>query len=226
MAKSYVMNVSLIDLIHKMESGGILTPNFNRGFVWNRSQIKSLFESIYLGYPIGIIFTVQGDFDDFIPSPEEQSHFPKSRVELHSDQSSILWVIDGSQRLAALYSVLKDSSLGVNLYFDLVEKEFLYTPKAKNKSSTIKMSDLFSYKDFMEFQENLFFSTSSQDLLKDVNDLHFRFQNYQVAMQVIADVDENEVIDVFTRLNMSGRALRKDEIEKAKSYKKPNKSSQ
>ncbi|GAB1053562.1 MAG: hypothetical protein Sw1PiTSA_41000 [Shewanella algae] len=226
MAKSMVTNVTLIDLFHKMESGGIRTPNFNRGFVWNKSLVKSLFESIYLGYPIGMILAVQGDFDDFIPSSKEQSHFPETVEDIYFNNSSTLWIIDGSQRLAALYGVLKGRSLDISLHYDLTEKEFVYKPKAKNKNSTIRMSDLFDYKAFMDFQDNLFSSESHKELLKEVNNLHSKFQNYQVAMQVVADIDSNEVIDVFMRLNMSGRSLKKDEIEKAKSNKKPNKSSQ
>lgn len=218
MAQSYVTTVTLIELLHKIESGGILTPNFNRGFVWGKPEIKSLFESIYLGYPIGMILAVTGVSDDYIPSHPESSHFPVQKDALNSS-GPILWVIDGSQRLAALYSVLRESSLGIDLYFDLVEKIFIYNPKEKNRLATIKMSSLFDYKSFIDFQDGLLSSDLHSKLMPEINSLHSRFQNYQVVLQVMNVSDRNEVANVFARINMYGRSLSKNEILKARRYK-------
>jgi uncharacterized protein with ParB-like and HNH nuclease domain len=211
------MTMTLIDIFHKMENGSILNPSFNRGFVWKKAQIKALFESIYLGYPIGMILAVRGEGFRFENSRSTKSHFPDVGYD-HSYSS--IWVIDGSQRLSALYSVLRKSSLGIDMYFDVVEKEFVFKPKEKNKKATIKMSDLFDYKAFMQAQENLFFEESFKVMLDDLNELHRKFQDYQVPMQIIEDVNDNEVIEIFSRLNMSGSSLKKSEVEKANSYKK------
>lgn len=223
MARTSIMSITLIDVFHKMENGSILSPAFNRGFVWKKSQIKAIFESIYNGYPIGMILAVRGENFNFTNSSPDVSHFPD--VEYDNGYPST-WIIDGSQRLAALYSVLRKGTLGVDVYFDLIEKEFVFKPKAKNVKATVKMSDLFDYKAFMQAQDNLFFEDSFKAMLDDLNDLHRKFQDYQVPMQIIEDVDDNEVIEIFSRLNMSGSNLKKSEVEKANSYKKPNKASQ
>jgi uncharacterized protein with ParB-like and HNH nuclease domain len=207
-----------MELLHKMENGGILTPSFNRGFVWKESDIKSLFESMHLGYPIGIILAFRGAFDHYTPSLPEFSHFPLKKADF-SSSDSILWVIDGSQRLAAIYSVLRESSLGIELYFDLIKGEFLYDPKDKSDPVIINMSVLFDYNAFMDFQDRLLSSDEHRYLMSDVNNLHSRFQNYQVVMQVMTDTDGDDIANVFARINMSGHALSNDEVKKAKSYR-------
>ncbi|PVZ41320.1 DUF262 domain-containing protein [Pseudomonas sp. CC120222-01a] len=217
MAGFQVTSLSLIELLHKMESGGILTPDFNRGFVWKKAEIKSLFESVYSGYPIGIILAAIGVYDDYAPSLPESSNFPIQKNTFNSS-GPILWVIDGSQRLAALYGVLRGGGVDVDLYFDLIEKEFLYSPKEKNRFATIKMSSLFDYKAFMVFQDSLVASDLRGKLISEVNVLHAKFQSYQVVLQVIDGAFRDEVANVFARINMSGRSLSKDEVEKVKKY--------
>ncbi|CAI9008463.1 DUF262 domain-containing protein [Pseudomonas chlororaphis] len=219
MAKTFMMNITLIDLLHKIENRIILTPSFNRGFVWSNSQIKSLFESIYLGYPIGMILAVSGEAFDFETSPPHSSHFPEGDKYIDLP-SQTLWIIDGSQRLAALYGVLRKSSLDTNIYFDLTNKEFTLKPNQKNKNATIKMSELFDYRAFMKVQEKLFLEKTFEESLHNLNDLHKKFQEYQIPVQVIMETDKNEAIEIFSRLNIFGSSLKKDELKKAKSYKK------
>ncbi len=42
-------------MIDDFENGQILIPTFQREFVWSNSQIVTLAESIYKGYPVGIM---------------------------------------------------------------------------------------------------------------------------------------------------------------------------
>ncbi len=40
----------ILDLI---DSGDVALPEFQRGYVWNREQVRGLFTSLYRGYPVG-----------------------------------------------------------------------------------------------------------------------------------------------------------------------------
>ena len=43
----------LESLLSQIDSGSMLLPEFQRGYVWNRDQVRGLLRSLYLGYPVG-----------------------------------------------------------------------------------------------------------------------------------------------------------------------------
>jgi uncharacterized protein with ParB-like and HNH nuclease domain len=47
----------LAAILDQIGSGGVLRPEFQRGYVWNRDQVRGLMRSLYLGYPAGGLLT-------------------------------------------------------------------------------------------------------------------------------------------------------------------------
>lgn len=217
MAISYLASYTLIDLIHKMENGSISTPAFNRGFVWSKHLIKSLFESIDKGYPIGTIIAVKGESIQFTPSLSESSKFPNPELKGYSNESTI-WIIDGTQRLSALYNILRSGDLELELYYKVNSGEFVFDLLEEDVKYSIKISDIFNSKSFMEAQVRFasFASEETDGLIEKLNAVHKRFQYYQVPVQVISDVNTEEIKEIFMRLNMSGLSLSQSEIDHAK----------
>ena len=43
----------LSTLLDQIDSGTIVLPEFQRGYVWNREQVRGLMRSLYRGYPVG-----------------------------------------------------------------------------------------------------------------------------------------------------------------------------
>ena len=67
-------------------SGQLLKlPEFQRGYVWKRSQVRNLFDSLYRGHPVGSLLTWLTTRDD-------------AKVQL---------LLDGQQRITSLYGVIK-----------------------------------------------------------------------------------------------------------------------
>lgn len=72
-------------------------PKIQRSFVWNWDKVKNLFESLYRGYPVGIL--VFWKTSEYIPSDpivgidEEQKE---------SDVRDYYYILDGNQRLTSL----------------------------------------------------------------------------------------------------------------------------
>jgi uncharacterized protein with ParB-like and HNH nuclease domain len=216
------MTVSLIDLFHKMEDGGISAPDFTRAFVWGKPMVIDLLESIYLGYPVGTILVVEGKPDLFKTADTNLTHFPAVKDCWH-DRFSTLWVIDGLQRLVALYGALKGDYPGMDVYFDLRQDKFLRKPRLSDMGAVIKMSNLFNYVKFMEAQEKLFQSADSALLFDSLNRLHRSFIDYPLPLQVVGDIEAVEVANVFARLNGSGRSLSRQELQRAKGLSDPKK---
>lgn len=218
MARTELMMVTLIDLFHKMEDGGISAPAYTRAFAWNKPRIVDLLESIYHGYPIGTILVVEGKPDQLKTADATLSRFPPPK-ETQYDRYSTLWVIDGLQRLIALYGSLKGDYADMDVYFDLCQDKFLQKTRAASGDWVVKMSSLFDYVKFMELQEK-FFQHENSALVGSLNQLHRAFIQYQIPLQVVTDVDMNEAVNVFARLNKSGLVLSRQEIERAKN--RPN----
>ena len=44
---------SIQDLLNQIGRDEILLPEFQRGYVWNRDQVRGLIQSLYRGHPTG-----------------------------------------------------------------------------------------------------------------------------------------------------------------------------
>ena len=49
------MKVSTI--LDKIDEGALALPEFQRGYVWNRAQVRGLMQSLYRRYPVGGLLT-------------------------------------------------------------------------------------------------------------------------------------------------------------------------
>lgn len=47
----------LAAILDQIDSGSALLPKFQRGYVWNRDQVRGLMRSLYRGYPVGGLLT-------------------------------------------------------------------------------------------------------------------------------------------------------------------------
>jgi hypothetical protein len=43
----------LSTILDQIDAGSMLLPEFQRGYVWNRDQVRGLMKSLYHGYPVG-----------------------------------------------------------------------------------------------------------------------------------------------------------------------------
>jgi uncharacterized protein with ParB-like and HNH nuclease domain len=217
MAKNYISTHTINSILHLMENGGLAVPAFQRGFVWRKENIKQLFESINDGLPIGILIAVEHESRYFKAASNELTLFPKVSQDLVPTKR--LWILDGSQRLSALYNVLLGGNSCFKLLYDLEEKAFSFPDEFKGKSAFLNMSSLFKVREYMQLQAEISKLDNSEILLEELYGLHNRFTNYQIPIQVIEDINNEDIITVFMRLNMHGVSLKKDEIEQAIKYR-------
>lgn len=85
-------------LLDRVESNAIVVPEFQREFVWKKSQSKELINSLYEGYPIGSLLVWE---------TEEPPEIKNDAIspDLHKLFQVLL---DGQQRLTVLYLLIKD----------------------------------------------------------------------------------------------------------------------
>jgi uncharacterized protein with ParB-like and HNH nuclease domain len=87
---------SLTHLIEDIRHGNIALPDIQRPFVWSSAKIRDLLDSMYRGYPVGTLMFWETGAESGTGQIGGGS----------SDRVAKLLVVDGQQRLTALYAVI------------------------------------------------------------------------------------------------------------------------
>lgn len=193
-------------LVTRIEQGDIKIPVFQRQFVWKPGQILELLDSIFRGYPIGsLLFWLSseplaternlGDFE----LPQTPDKYPRN------------YVLDGQQRLATIYGVLRwngkpeDSNI-YNVSFDLKTNSFLPT-QSPAPATHIPMNIIFDTKRFRLFQTNLLSRPDGQELIDATDVLSETFREYAIPVVAVTEATVDHVSSIFERINNTGTKL-------------------
>ena len=111
---SYETALKIADVVNDIHKKKYLLPAIQREFVWDTYQIERLFDSLMRDYPISsfLFWKVEKEkvkdyeFYEFLRDYHERdkTHNPKANV---SGEEEITAVLDGQQRLTAIYLALK-----------------------------------------------------------------------------------------------------------------------
>src|SRR3954471_11507829 len=88
------MKISTI--LDHIDSGHIALPEFQRGYVWNREQVRGLFSSLYRRHPVGGLLV-------WATNSEEATH----RGDGPPAAGVVKLLLDGQQRMTSLYGVVR-----------------------------------------------------------------------------------------------------------------------
>ncbi|MDE0623982.1 MAG: DUF262 domain-containing protein [Bryobacterales bacterium] len=88
------MKISTI--LAQIDDGFMALPEFQRGYVWNREQVRGLFHSLYRRHPVGglLVWATQS---------EGAAH----RGEGSLAAGIVKLLLDGQQRMTSLYGVIR-----------------------------------------------------------------------------------------------------------------------
>jgi hypothetical protein len=97
---------SITDLVQMVEDGKLAIPEFQRPFVWKPAAVADLLVSVARRWPIGTLLLLEGP-QDFAVRPLAEA------PELNNVE---LLLLDGQQRMTALYRALGDH-VGDEIYY-------------------------------------------------------------------------------------------------------------
>ncbi|MHC5796499.1 GmrSD restriction endonuclease domain-containing protein [Lacisediminihabitans sp. FW035] len=101
--RSEALNRAIDDWLHRINSGQLRLPSFQRGVAWDRSRTASMLTTIIQDLPLGITLVLDvGNEEKFHSRPLESAPTTDASVTEH--------LLDGQQRLTALWRALKDNS--------------------------------------------------------------------------------------------------------------------
>lgn len=164
--------MSVTEAYRLYRSGSLLiNRKYQRKLVWTLEEKERLIGSILKEYPIPLILLAE-------------------RPQLHS--SGKYEVIDGMQRLNAIFSFIENSFTFKEKFFDLDEFSF-----AKQKA------------------EDKVFESADSELPRLSASECADIQDYQLAVTIYQAMEEDDITDVFNRINSSGKHLSNQEKRQA-----------
>lgn len=197
------------ELAKRILDGDILLPKFQRDFVWEKSQILMLLDSIAKGYPIGSILlwcTRQ--------KLRSERNIADLSIKGPKDEYPTNYLLDGQQRLSTICGALfwtgKDPSSRWNIAFDLKEDRFVHLESMDDPPAhQIRMNKL---SDPAEFYKHVYsldsLSAPEKAMWKERADALFRrFKDYKIASVTLGDMSLDDVAPIFERINSQGTAL-------------------
>jgi hypothetical protein len=192
-------------LVKMVEDGEINIPEFQREFVWSNNQIRDLAESIYKGYPIGLLVLFE------VPS------------ELKSQPKERFWVLDGQQRLLSLtvimrgkVNAIKDGqkkTVKVDIWFDPANEKFELR-RPREGENWIKLTELLQIQSRFGLEKMLRergFNTEEQER---ISALWGTFKNdYKVLVHELSgNLDLDDLGNIFVRTNFAGTRVRGTDV--------------
>jgi len=139
------LNGHLEQLFSYIDMGDLGLPDIQRPFVWKDAKVRDLFDSLYRGFPIGSYLLWRNT------AGGRTHHIGEKK---HEHQEPNLLIIDGQQRLTALYSVfrgvpVKDDNYEnrtMKIAFNPLTEEFRVADASTQRNSEYlnDISDLFS----------------------------------------------------------------------------------
>jgi hypothetical protein len=203
------------DLLGQIKKGEIVLPEFQRGYVWSKDQVRAFVRSMYHGHPTGHFLI----WKTYKPSKIRGANSPS---EGHSQL-----LLDGQQRLTSLFTLLEGKpppfyegeDLFFNLYFNVVTEDFRFWQKSimQGDPSWISVHG-FMKEGIQSFIKSL---PTMEDDARDVFTDHLdrlagldNVRNYRYQIDTLTDekLTVDEVVEIFNRVNSAGTPLTKADL--------------
>ena len=212
------MKISMI--LDSIDLGAMALPEFQRGFVWNREQVRNLMRSLYLKHPIGslLVWVTQTE----TAAVRGDTGLPAGTVKL---------LLDGQQRITCLYGIIRgqpprffdgNAKSFTGLHFHLEDETFEFYAPAKMKDNPLWID----VTELMQKKVGPFYQR-----LAAVPEFQPRMHVYVNRLQAIVNIQETDlhieevtgadktvdvVVDIFNRVNSGGTKLSKGDLALAR----------
>lgn len=212
------MKISTV--LDQIDLGAIALPEFQRGYVWNRNQVRRLMHSLYRRHPVGMLLV-------WVTATETAS----ARGDGALQPGYVKLLLDGQQRITSLYGIIRgkppqffegSDQAFTGLHFNLDEETFeFYAP--------LKMKDNPFWVDVTQLMQN-----GSGELIQRLAttpDLQSGLPKYLQRLTAVEGIKNVElyveevtgkdktvdvVVDIFNQVNSGGTKLSKGDLALAK----------
>lgn len=199
---------SIPEIVHLASAGKIRVPTFQRHFAWQAEDVRDLFDSIYRGFPIGTLLLWQHSAQEAIV------HLGPISLKVPSDPSAYS-VVDGQQRITALFATLSPQYAGIDdrfdIYFDLQKERFGNARNGKIPVRSIPVKEALETRSLLQWLRAHADELDEHDL--NVADrLGGALRDYEIPAYVVAGEDLDVLRQVFDRVNSAGKPISRAQV--------------
>ena len=217
--KFTLLQYSVSGILGLIETEQFVIPEIQRPFVWKRSQVRDLIDSLYNGYPTGYIITWK--------NPDV-----KTKDGGKSNGKHVL--IDGQQRITALMAAIAGKEV-LDEDFNLDRIKIAFNPLATDNSKRFAVQDASHLKDkkwipdisivfSTDFRQRAFeneYAKANPDVdfdeLSDILGKLKGIANRQIGViELDHSLEIDEVTEIFIRINSKGTALSQSDFVMSK----------
>ncbi|PTA67628.1 GmrSD restriction endonuclease domain-containing protein [Deinococcus arcticus] len=212
--------MKIADILSQIDMNTVALPEFQRGYVWNRDQVRGLMRSLYYRYPVGGLLTWK-----------TKGEATATRGTQVSSGTTVSLLLDGQQRMTSLYGVMRgkppkffdgNAKAFTGLYFNLDTEEFeFYAPqKMQNNPIWLNVTELYVDGGKLGSLGGLLFSTMPEKApqyferasrLRNIGDIDIHIE------EIIGEDKTIEVVvDIFNKVNSGGTKLSSGDLALAK----------
>ena len=211
--------MQITQILAQIDYGLMALPEFQRGYVWNRDQVRGLFNSLYRRHPIGGLL---------VWSTESKS--AAARGDGHLAPGIVKLLLDGQQRMTTLYGVVRgrppsffdgNAKTFANLMFHIEREEFAFDQqRMRGDPFWIDVSALMQkgVDGLGEFIEGL--GLPPDRFAQCVSRLGRLLGIVDIDLHIEDVMGEDKsldiVVDIFNRVNSGGTKLSKGDLALAK----------
>lgn len=215
------MKISTI--LDHIDSGHMALPEFQRGYVWNRDQVRGLFDSLYRRHPVGGLL---------VWATESKTATHRGDGPLAAGVVKLL--LDGQQRMTTLYGVVRGKSpkffdgnaqafTGLRFHLENQSFEFYQPVKMQDDSLWVDVTELMQ-KGTTGLGELVNRFSTQPDHIANIGEYVARLSRLLSITDIDLHIEEvtgadktlDVVVDIFNRVNSGGTKLSKGDLALAK----------
>lgn len=206
-------------ILDQIDLGAMALPEFQRGYVWNREQVRRFMHSLYRRFPVGSLLV-------WIT---KTARVPR-RGDSVLQPGTVKLILDGQQRLTSLYGIMRGTppkffegspSAFTGLYFNLEDETFeFYSPlKMRDNPLWINVTELM-HKGQGTYIGNFYkkFPQSEADLYTERLNRLYGIREIFLHIEEVTGEDKtvDVVVEIFNQVNSGGTKLSKGDLALAK----------
>jgi hypothetical protein len=207
-------------ILDQIDLGSMALPEFQRGYVWNREQVRGLMHSLYRKHPVGSLLV-------WATKTEAANVRGDGPVAV----GSVKLLLDGQQRITSLYGLIRgkppeffdgDKNAFTGLYFNLADEAFeFYAPlKMKDNPLWIGVTELMQTGAGEAIKRLVTNPELQADITVYINRLNAIDNIKEIDLHIEEVTGEDKtvdvVVDIFNRVNSGGTKLSKGDLALAK----------
>jgi hypothetical protein len=207
-------------ILDQIDLGAMALPEFQRGYVWNREQVRGLMYSLYRKHPVGslLVWATKTENAD-------------ARGDQALQAGSVKLLLDGQQRITSLYGLIRgkppqffdgDRQAFTGLYFNLESEAFeFYAPtKMRDDPRWINVTEIMTGGVGPVIQRLMLVSALAPQLPAFIERINAvgTIKAIDLHIEEVAGEDKtvDVVVDIFNRVNSGGTKLSKGDLTLAR----------